>query len=181
MNISRSIVFWLSRKPWCIGIMTWAVGRWMNRSEEGRHLLHFYHLEDLAKVAYARDDFEKTERLARELLDTAKAYPDDWNYGNAIHHGHRFLGQTALMRNDLAAAKSELIQSAQTPGSPQLNSFGPNMHLARLLIERGEKDVVVEYLGMCRSFWKMHPERIDRWIADVETGRVPEFGPNINY
>lgn len=92
-------------------------------------------LENLAKFA-----------LEAGLIDDAKDFADTmltddtagWNSGNRIHHGNLILGRIALTQGDVAEAKTRLLAAGKTPGSPQLNSFGPNMMLAKELLELGE-------------------------------------------
>lgn len=74
-----------------------------------------------------------------------------------------------------------LRAAGETPGSPQLNSFGPNMTLAKDLLERGERDAVLAYFEACRVFWKMGGNSLDAWRQDVEAGRIPNFGANLRY
>ncbi|MEM8947647.1 MAG: RNA polymerase subunit sigma-24, partial [Planctomycetota bacterium] len=65
--------------------------------------------------------------------------------------------------------------------SPQMDSFGPNMTLAKELLEKGEKEVVLEYFELCRTFWDMGHGRLDQWAKDVKAGNTPVFGPNLLY
>jgi len=74
-----------------------------------------------------------------------------------------------------------LMTSATTTGSPQLNSFGPNMSLAQDLLVQGERDAVLEFFARCRSFWKMGQKKLDEWTATVKGGGTPEFGANLLY
>jgi tetratricopeptide (TPR) repeat protein len=148
-----------------------------DRSESSR----FYRLESLAKAAYKAGAFEKASRYASELLDAASKYPQDWNYGNALHHGNNVLGQVALKQGEIAKAKEYLLKAGKTSGSPQLNSFGPNMILAKDLLEKGERDTVVEYLEQCRNFWSTGKANLDEWIKEIKAGQTPNFGPNLLY
>jgi hypothetical protein len=124
-----------------------------------------------ARRAVDRDKHEQARGLARELLELAQQYQDDWNYGNAVHHAHLILGRVALAERDLTGARSELLLAGQTPGSPQLNSFGPNMILARDLFRAGERDVVLDYLQLCRTFWEMGSDQLDTWTSDISQGQ----------
>jgi hypothetical protein len=99
-----------------------------------------------------------------------------WNSGNRIHYGNIFLGRVALLRGEIDAAKEHLISAGKTSGSPQLNSFGPDMTLARELLKVDENGVVLEYFELCRKFWKSHSDKLDDWKVLVEGGRIPEFG-----
>ena len=46
------------------------------------------------------------------------------------------------------------MAAGATPGSPQLDSFGPNMTLAKELLEKGQPDVVLHYFALCKNFWE---------------------------
>src|ERR1035441_2198570 len=142
----------------------------------------FYALSDLAKAAFNAGELNKAEDYARELLLAAPEHQKDWNYGNAIFFGNMVVGRVALRRdNNVAQAKSSLLASAQTPGSPQLNSFGPNMSLAKDLLTAGERDTVLEFFALCRSFWKMDQGKLDAWTAMLKGGGIPDFGGNLLY
>lgn len=141
----------------------------------------FYMLSDLAKQAFEAGDFNKASEYATELLKKTPQYRSDWNYGNAIHHGNLILGRIALEYGQLEKAKKYLLEAGKTPGSPQLNSFGPNMTLARELLEKGERDIVITYFQLCGKFWKMGTTRLKNWTSIVKGGKIPDFGANLSY
>ncbi len=141
----------------------------------------FYKLTKLAKVAFEASEMNKAETYAKDLLAQATQYKNDWNYGNAIHHGNIILGRLALMSGDLDNAKKRLIEAGKTPGSPQLNSFGPNMTLAKELLEKNEREVVIRYFELCANFWEMGQDRLKDWTAIVKEGRMPHFQMNLQY
>jgi hypothetical protein len=147
------------------------------RTDEER----FAVLPTLAKASFEVGAIDEAEAYARELLSLAVRFPGNWNYGNAIHDGHSVLGRVALARGDVAAAKQELVEAGRTPGSPQLGSFGPNVSLARDLLNSREVAAVTEYLRSCQSFWEMENGKIAHWIQLAESGEMPEFGPNLVY
>lgn len=55
------------------------------------------------------------------------------------------------------------------------------MTLANALLQKGEKDVVLEYFSLCRAFWKMGSAKLDEWSATVRGGGIPSFGANLLY
>ncbi len=61
-----------------------------------------------------------------------------------------------------------------TPGSPTLNNFGPEMLLAKELLEAGDQPTVLKYLRLCQEFWKDDGE-LNFWIDIVERGEIPDF------
>ena len=133
-------------------------------------------LQSLAKAALAANKPQKAKEYAEKMLSQNSS---GWNYGNNIHHGNIILGKIALASDDLDEAKKRLIEAGKTPGSPQLNSFGPDMALAKELLQKGEKDVVLEYLELCSKFWKSGKERLDKWSVVVKDGKIPDFGFNL--
>jgi hypothetical protein len=129
----------------------------------------------LAKAAFEAGDHPKARAYAQELVTT----PGD-SRGDAVHIGNLVLGRLALAAGDVDAAKSHLIESANTPGSPVLGSFGPSMTLAKELLDRGEREAVLRYLELCSKFWKMGVQRgvLPGWIEEVRRGGCPDFGPS---
>ncbi len=138
-------------------------------------------LPKLAKAAWRAGAMDKASKYAQELLETLGQSKQDWNSGNAIHDGNMVLGLVALNAGNVPQARKYLLESGKTPGSPQANSFGPNMSLAKELAQKGEKETVLEYFALCRKFWKMGGERLDQWSATVRANRIPDFGANLVY
>ena len=136
----------------------------------------YYILVDLAEVSLESGSVEEAKTYASQLLEMATDRPRNWNSGNAIHHGNLVLGRLALQSGETETAKSHLLAAGRTPGSPQLNSFGPGMTLAKALLEQGEADVVVEYLELRKNFWRSNKPEV--WIAIVKGGQTPDFGAN---
>lgn len=116
---------------------------------------------------------EKAKVFAEELLSQAPRYEDDGNYGNAIHKSHTIHGRIELRQGNRAAAIQHLLQSGNTPGSPQLDSFGPNMTLAKELLEVGERKAVLEYIDLCGRFWKLDFGRLAKWKEMVRNDHIP--------
>jgi hypothetical protein len=141
----------------------------------------FYALNDAAKQSFEVGNLADARRYADELLQLAAKFSTNWNYGNAMHDGNMVLGRIALKEGHVDEAKQHLLAAGKTPGSPQLNSFGPNMSLAHDLLEHGERDAVIQYFDLCRKFWKMGQDRLDRWTKDAQAGQVPNFGANLAY
>jgi hypothetical protein len=138
----------------------------------------FCALPNAASAALTLGLFELAETLAIESLATAQQYPNDWNYGNALHRGHTVLGLLALRDDDSAEAVRRLNLSAKHKGSPQLNSFGPTMQLAKALLASGETRAVLQYFDQCRVFWSMGKPWLDFWCTHVAEGKIPTFFNN---
>jgi len=123
----------------------------------------------------------KTREDANTVLSVAEKYRSDWNYGNAVHKAHLALGRLALRNGDIEQAKHFLIEAGKTPGSPQLNSFGPNMLLAKELLEKGETAAVLEYLDLCGKFWRSDFGSLSTWKKLIVEGKQPNFLANLFY
>lgn len=133
-----------------------------------------------AETALAADEKVKARSYANDVIAQAAAMRDNWNYGNAISIGNLILGQLALDSGDVGEAKRYLLEAGKTPGSPQLNSFGPSMELAKALLEKGEREAVVQYMDLCAKFWSDRLGKLGEWKSAISEGKVPNFGPYIN-
>lgn len=171
----------------------------------------FYALTRAAPVAYKAGNIAEATTLAKALLADAPQFKADWNYANAVHVGHLILGRAALASGDVKEAKRQLLASAEEFGagvsvqpendsggtpkssfgaavyrrpyksSPQMDTFGPDMQLAKELLEKGEKETVIKYLDLCSAFWNKEFSKVDSWKSVIERGEMPDFGPNLIY
>jgi len=131
-----------------------------------------------AKAAIEANDVGKARQFATTALAQAGSRNDNTT-GQTIHDSHVVLGRVALRTGNVAEAKAQLQQAAHVTGGGTLTSFGPNMSLAKELLERGERDAVVQYLEACEAFW---PNRmLSQWIQTITRGGTPNFGANLTY
>jgi hypothetical protein len=134
---------------------------------------HFWGLNDEMTAVYQTGDLVKAKSLAEEYLRLADRYPCDWNYGNALHEANTMLGLISMKSGDTDAAANYLLKAGKTPGSPQLDTFGPDMTLANALLQSGKTEVVKAYLKEIKSFWTMDYGAIDAWQAAIARGERP--------
>ena len=139
----------------------------------------FYMLDEVTKAAAHAGAFDKAARYAEELLSEAAKNADDPNYGNALYDGNAALGRVALRQGDIRKAGSLLLEAGRTPGSVQLDNLGPDMTLALELLEKGQRDVVLQYFDLCRRFWRSGSQQLDAWNKTVREGGIPKFGANL--
>lgn len=144
-------------------------------------LRRFYELPPLALQAAGSKQMDQAAEHATELLELAERYPNNWNYGNAIHDAHVALGLVSVARGDLAEGAASLLRAGATPGSPQLDTYGPDMRLAEALAARGETEPVLSYFEQCRRFWAGNDGRLDRWASEIREGSAPSFGPHAGH
>lgn len=141
----------------------------------------FYALNDAAKLSFVLGKEGDARNYATDLLSLAQKFQNNWNYGNAVQDGNLVLGRIAVQEGNMEDARRYLLEAGKSPGSPQMNSFGPNMSLAKDLLQKGERAAVIEYFNLCRKFWRLDGGRLDRWSQEVQMGKVPDFGPNLVY
>ena len=133
-------------------------------------------LEALGKAALAAGRHDEARTYGTSMLELSA---DQWTTGQSVHHGNLILGRVALIEDDVERAKRHLLAAGKTSGSPSLGSFGPNMRLALELLQRGEREVVLEYFDLCSKFWPR--ARLEEWADVVKAGGIPDFGANLNY
>jgi len=137
----------------------------------------------------AGEALENVRALAQSQLDGAKI-TKHWNYGNIRYRANELLGRVALGEGKREDARCYLRPAGRTPGSPQLNSFGPQLTLARELLEHGERadcDAVVAFLDAVSRFWAnldrasecrkpdvlKEQQQIETWKKEIRTGKIP--------
>jgi len=149
--------------------------------EAKSELERFYALDRAAKASVNIGNKQEAKQLAEELQGLMQKYRDDWNYGNVVQDVNIVLGRIAVSEGRIEDAKKHLLEAGKSPGSPQMDSFGPNMTLAKDLLEKGEKDVVIQYFELCSKFWEMDSGKLKQWTQQVRDGQIPDFGPNLLY
>jgi tetratricopeptide (TPR) repeat protein len=160
--------------------------KWLAQAEmvvdrtTGNREWHIYALITASKAAIDAGAFDKARGFATDMLKQV-ADPPDTRDGQAFHDGHVVLGRVALKAGDVEQAKGHLLQAGRAPGGGTLSSFGPNMALAKELLEKGEKQVVIQYLEECKKFWSAEHGQLNQWIATINAGGVPQFGGNLIY
>ena len=129
----------------------------------------------VATAAVEAGDLMTAGKAAKSLLRRALQHKNSYQYGNGIHCGHVVLGKIAFAQNRLKTAVSQLMAAGRTPGSPQLNSFGPDFSLAQSLLAIGLRAEVLQYIRMVQRFWRNHDDVIDRWVSKIESRSNPDF------
>jgi hypothetical protein len=114
-------------------------------------------------------NFIKAQSYAYQTLQTPSSAYD------SIHTGNVVLGLVALQRDhDVFAAKEYLLLAGRTKGSPTLDRWGPNLALAKALLECGQREAVLQYFESCKNFVTKNP-KLNDWIAMLRGGGVPDL------
>ncbi len=90
-------------------------------------------LPDAAQAAFEAGEYERAAAYSKELLSLAEQPEYADNNSDAIHYGNIVLGRIALRQGDVTAASAYLLKAVKIKGNPHLDTFGPNMMLAKEL------------------------------------------------
>ena len=138
--------------------------------------LRFSALGEAAKQSFDAGKVADARKYAEELMTLLPSFRQDQKYGNAVHDANLTLGRITVREGRLDDAKRHLIESVRTPGARMMD-YGPDMSLAKDLLEKGERQAVLDYFALCRKFW--NSGRLDEWSQQVQEGKIPDFGPNL--
>jgi hypothetical protein len=130
--------------------------------------------------ALTADDVHTAEVVAPEVLrqtESLKSTLPSELFGRNIYNAYDALGRAAFERGDYEAAKQYLLQAATTPGTANMAGWGPNLKLAKALLDKGYGDTVVMFLTACKSFW--NKPIVDQWIIQIKSGQYPTLAPNV--
>jgi hypothetical protein len=47
------------------------------------------------------------------------------------------------------------------------------------LLDKGEKETVLQFLARCREFWSYGKEKLDAWSWEITHDETPDFGSNL--
>ncbi len=126
---------------------------------------------EMATAAFKIGDFEGAAALAKLYLQSTDR--------NATQKANTILGRVALRSGDIGASKQYLLDSSGAAAARDIGTYGPMMVLARELLEKGERDTVLQYLQRCLILWPRGENTLRIWISDIENGATPNFG-NLN-
>ncbi|MBZ5706482.1 MAG: hypothetical protein LAN63_14115 [Acidobacteriia bacterium] len=138
-------------------------------------------LPEAAQAAFEAGEYERAAAYSKEVLSLADRPDYADSNADAIHYGNIVLGRIALRQGNVAAASAFLLKAATVKGNPHLDTFGPNMMLAKELLEKGERKSVLEYFDLCGKFWTDDDGKLGQWRSAVLSGANPDFGANLRY
>lgn len=173
--------------PFRLGFVIWleAVGTSdPSREIATRALRHFQRAHRLGGIygpaalqfamdaAIATGDVGDARGYALEVLES-----DTGDLRDLEHRAHVVLGRIALIDGDTERAGESLLAAGSALATS--SSWSPNMRLARELLGRGEREVVLEFFELCARFWER--DRPEEWAAVVRQGRIPDFDAEFLY
>ena len=156
-------------------------------AQSRRGLNAYLNLQDVLDVSLRTNNVAQAVAKANELqrmIDDMKLKHEDIRYyARNVYDINDALGRAAFVRGDFQAASDYLLKAADIPaGAPGVTTLccaGPNLWLAKSLLDAGYREVVLKFLEACKQFWTQPAERrLDQWIAAIRGGGSPDLLPN---
>jgi tetratricopeptide (TPR) repeat protein len=123
---------------------------------------------EMAQAAFKMGDFPGSAEYAKIQLSGKDR--------SAPQRANTILGRVALRSGDVSSAKQFLLDSSKPEAAKDISLSGPIMVLAKELLERGERDTVLQYLDNCLALWPRGENVLQVWIAEIRNGKTPNFG-----
>ena len=140
----------------------------------------FFALGPAAKESFEAGKVEDAQKYAQDLMVLLPDFKDSTDYGGAMSDANIVLGRVALKKGQVEEAKRYLLAAGRSPTSPYLANYGPNMGLAKDLLEKGDRQTVLEYLDLCRKFWSNGSAQLTHWTQQIKDGKTPDFKGNLS-
>jgi tetratricopeptide (TPR) repeat protein len=138
--------------------------------------LNHYLLVGLAKACVIAEDYDRARMVAGELISVSQPTTSRHLVNMSRHYGYLTLGYLAFQSGDIDEAERKLFEAGNYENS---SVSGPNMYLAYHLLQRGERDAVVEFLRRASKWWESTDHTAERWIYMIEHGETPDFQTNL--
>lgn len=137
-------------------------------------LQRFGMLSIAAQASLMAGELEKAKKYAQEAIQLAP------EMGNAptshiLNSTHLVLGRVALKLGDIEEAEQELIKAGHLLHEVSADNSSPGMALAKELLEKGRRDVVIHYFDLCAKFWEPGRQALAKWKSTVQAGGIPKF------
>ncbi|WP_273447183.1 hypothetical protein [Neolewinella agarilytica] len=133
-------------------------------------------------TAYKNGNIDDVNIISNAYLNLAAKNKSAKFYGDAVHQANIISGLVAFDQGDIDKSKEYLLDAIVHKPSPSLKTFGPNMLLAKKLLEVGEKEVVLTFLNSMNKIWQF-PFRFffaRNWIKKIKKNEIPDFKANLN-
>lgn len=130
-------------------------------------------LSYLAEMKLEDGNLPEARQFAEELAKAPPQAQDIGLPGSATHQAHILLGLIYIRENRLDDAARNLQSAVRAPISRRMRLRGPDLRLAKGLLDQGRHPPVIEYLEWCKTFWPENDGKLDRWITELKAGRAP--------
>ena len=138
-----------------------------------RYGLGSMHVHWAMEAAFAAGQYEKARTYAAEGL-AGGGMPFNLE---PEYRANLIFGRIALAEGNPTTAGDYLIAAGRVAAWPSLLPlmvWQPDMQLAAELLERGERQVVLEYLRLCALHWE--GDQLGEWADEIRAGDTPDLG-----
>ncbi len=165
-----------SYKDWALMSLAKLETAWQSATEPDHR---FHAMLRLPAVALQAWEIEKACYYAKKLLLSAASgqhhpFSQIW----ADREANTVLGWYALYTNNFDEAKARLL-GARTPVPDYLLScfcfMDPLMKLVGWMLERNQREAVLEYLRREQERVPTFRDRLAKWASEIEQGLTPDF------
>lgn len=141
----------------CFSLALKALTLYNSRAEYSRICPKDLLIEPATECALLLEKLNESKELAKEYDDQ--------------HAAFEFLGRVAIIEHDVNLAAKCLQES-----STYVKGKVPRLKLASELLEKGERDSVVDYLFSCSQLSFSDPfiqEQLKKWLEEIKSGTLP--------
>ncbi len=132
-------------------------------------------LANLAEAAYEIGDYEKASDYAAKCRKKAGKPRGEI----PEHYGSTVRARLALREGAIGKAKQYMLDSVNLPDKMRKTMWtsiiGPDLTLAKEMLASGSKKEVLEYLKVCRGYWRQETALLQYCIDTINSGGVPAF------
>jgi tetratricopeptide (TPR) repeat protein len=133
-------------------------------------------LDALGRLHFRLANLAEAKSAASSLVEFALQRAQRADIRNhSVHLGNTRLGNIAVRQGDTKTAISYLDKSTVISDSVLLSEAGPDLSLARKLLEEGEIEAVLRFISQCErfNFEPRHKRVLKYWREKIGAGEMP--------
>ena len=167
---------------------------WRDLAEGGRDTTNLKLRQSMTHAAFWAGEYDQAKKYALDWLKASAAMEQmpaaathneritrQWDRGEAIHDANMILGEIALSEGKTKEAGQFLIEAGKVTGGLTLSSYGPDLALAKDLLDLGENQAVLTFFEECNVFWTTGRDSLVQWKKAIQAGQKPDFGPGFHF
>ena len=167
---------------------------WRDLAEGGRDTNNLKVRQSMTRAAFWAGEYDQAKKYAQDWLKASAKMEQmpaaathneritrQWDRGEAIHDANMILGEIALSEGKTKEAGQFLIEAGKVTGGLTLSSYGPDLALAKDLLDLGENQAVLTFFEECNVFWTTGRDSLVQWKKTILAGQKPDFGPGFHF
>lgn len=131
------------------------------------------------RLAFEAGDFRQARNYLDQEIELLPQKVPANVVASMLHRAYTLKGATFLAEGDVRQASETLLSSLNVDPKDSLQTTGPSMMLAKLLLVKGQSAVVLTYLDQCETLgWVEGAAKLSAWKQAIRAGALPNFGAN---